>query len=186
MSIVMSVCGNLHDQYDKKLWAFNVFFQIFHANEHLLPIFLQSITNLLQWQTWYILYLPTKFFASASIQLLAALRVVRELLKEEKLSYLTELLPASRSCAVTAPIMVPTGVSSYTSIVYMGLLNTGGSSMSNTLIFTVAVSLNGPTEWNRWSRWRLEASTLKVYAFFVSKSNGCRKNKSKTLDWTKN
>jgi len=115
-----------------------------------------------------------------------AVWAIWEWLKEEKLSYLTELLPASRSCAVTAPMIVPTGVSSYTSIVYKGLLKTGGSSMSNTFIFTVAVSLNGPTEWNRWSRWRLEASTLKVYAFFVSKSNGCGKNKSKISALTKN
>ena len=77
-------------------------------------------------------------------------------------SYLTALLPTSRSWAVTAPMMVPTGVSSYTSMVYSGLLKTGGSSTSSTLIFTVAVSLKGPAEWNRWSRWRLDASTLKV------------------------
>lgn len=89
--------------------------------------------------------------------------------------YLTGLLPASKSCAVTAPMMVPAGVSSYTSITYEGLLNTGGSSTSKTLIFTVAVSLKAPKPWKRASRCALVASTLKVYAFLLSKSRGCNR-----------
>lgn len=40
----MSVCGNLHHQYDKEMWAINVFFQRIHPNEHLFPIlFIASV-----------------------------------------------------------------------------------------------------------------------------------------------
>lgn len=39
------------------------------------------------------------------------------------------------------------------------------------------MSLKAPKLWNRGSRWALEASTLKVYAFLVSKSSGYKKNR---------